>query len=233
MPIACMFGHQWSDWVQTGPCSRERRCTRKDCGKVETETKHDLQFDHYDENCYKVSICSRCQKTERGQKAHDWGNYQYYEENCCTMRSICARCGSVRYKEDCHKTKEINPEQKCEIHSVCERCGETEISSRPHEWNTSGIKTYEECMEYAIHQYEYRIKESETIAKSEMIESTDKIKQNWRVESLSEKLSNLKAKKAGFSNGGGDDPARVCKTCLFIQKTGRRPERVSTQDQEK
>ncbi len=260
MPIVCVFGHQWSDWVPTGPCTKERHCTRSNCNKIETETKHDFQFDHYDEHCFEVLKCSRCQETKKGRQEHDfvkqgyndncqqrsicsrcneeklgaeehqWGDYQYYEDNCCTMRSICSRCGKIRYKEDCHRTVNILPEQKCEEHTVCERCGRTEIASRPHEWNKSGIKTYEECVEYAINQYEFRMKEAETIAKSDLIENDAKLKQNWRIGSLSDKLSDLKAKKAGFANGGGDAPARVCKTCLYIQKTGRRPERISEQN---
>lgn len=227
--MACFLGlHQWSDWEEVAPCTSQRHCLRNGCDKEETVIKHDYELTGYGNNCYELYRCKRCGENKKGDQKHAWSEFQYYEKRCCTQRSVCGRCGAAKYQEDCHQDETYEPKDRCETHTVCTRCDRTLVRSRKHNWK-SGVDTYMECLHYALDQYTYRSDK----AKTSMTLGLDSINETRNhadeIASIGLRQSKTNARiQDAEKMGERDVPAKVCATCLFVVKTGRRPTHVDT-----
>lgn len=232
----CMLGHKWGEWDKVGTCTLQRKCLRDGCSKTDSKPNHEFVFSHFDSDCNEVQKCAKCGAEEQGEQKHTWSSYNFFEDNCCTQRSICNRCGKVRYKEDVHEIYEQHSSYDCVIHTVCKRCDSRTVRSTSHQWKEA-INTYASCLEYSLQQIDIQLKKLATIHSSlnskDLDDSTrmnvlDRADVDIQIDNLNMKKSAVLAQKARVSNNGDlNAPARVCKICLFINRTGTRIDRIS------
>ncbi|NJE74474.1 hypothetical protein E0L15_07665 [Pseudoflavonifractor sp. SW1122] len=254
----CLFFHKWGKWKEESSCKMSRTCLKcnkreerenhnfvfdhydKNCEEVLVCTKcqaelygnekHDFVLDHYDGNCVEVFICQRCHAVKHGNEKHKWGEYQYYEKECCTQISVCERCGLTRYKENVHNEISYQRDDQCETITECVRCHQKHVASKEHVWSTS-VHTYIGCLEFAKRQIEFRIQELQEKIQclqaqpeySAVEISKIKEKRSRLSLELSTVISKLKEIKDDEEK---NTPAKVCEQCRFITKTGKRVKRI-------
>lgn len=98
--------HQWSKWEYTGlMCNQERHCTCSECGATQERTEH------------------------------EFGKWNYVEDNCCTQAKVCSRCGVVEYRQQCPNEMIIKEDESLCIETyTCVRCSNVTIKSVDHKF---------------------------------------------------------------------------------------------------
>lgn len=185
--MGCLFLHKWSEWTYTDrTCAQERHCLKDNCDKSETRTKH------------------------------EFGDWNYIKDDCCTQFTKCSRCGEVIYRQQCPDEKHVEKDKThcIEIHT-CKRCSDQTVTSVSHQW-VSNITNYKQCLQYRIDLNQAKLLRLKNGSYSyAQFNDVEKAKAIVEMDYLSKKISNDKIE---LLNATENLQGRICENCLFIER---------------
>lgn len=175
-------------------------------------------------SCYKKRKCTRCGFEEKtsGQK-HTYGDWRYMSKDSCQRIKTCSRCGNIKYElltthsyGEFHYINEIT----CEREKICSRCNESQKDIE-HQWNKQ-IKSYMECIDYAIAKADSLIQERELLLNNMRMKSINSIEYDQNYKQKVEEISVLKMRVAEYErlkkHAHPCEGGRVCARCGEVEK---------------
>ena len=216
--MGCFLGlHKWGDWEAVpGKCEEKEVCAK--CGEVKTRAAHKLSdWAPVPGQCKSERHCVNpwCKYTEFKDAAHSFGQWEYYEDGCCTQKRVCTVCGKSEYREQCPKEVEtVEVPGECRVIKRCPRCGVETTEAIPHDWTER--MTMRECLKFRIETNDAAgrdIKVLPGLGQGGLGENLNAKSQIMRAIAEDNKL---------LASCPEDQWGRVCKRCLYIQKLGNR-----------
>lgn len=219
--MGCFLFHKWGDWEAVpGKCEEKQVCAK--CGEEKTRTTHKLSdWNPVTGQCKNERHCVNpwCSYSETRDVPHTYGQWDYYEDGCCTQKRVCSVCGKNDYREKCpDKKEEIEVSGECRVIHRCPRCGIETTESIEHSW-LDGRRTMKECLQF-------RISQNEEISRgTRILPSLNRNNGGDMSENLYQKsrlAGMIAADQERLAHCEPDTSARICQKCFTIQKLGKR-----------